>query len=91
MNLHRRHLTTAQRAIIGARLKEYYAKDANERQGSRTDIVENLPECSAGTARDKAGDVVGVSGRSVDDASKVLSSSLDAAIGTALQLATLRR
>ena len=73
VNICRRHLVESQRAMIGARLKEHYAEEAKERQGTKTDILENLPECSsAGDARDKAGAVVNVSGRSVDHASKVL-------------------
>ncbi len=74
INLHRRHLTTSQRAMIAARCKGVYEEEAKERQGARTDIKENLPECSKGQARDKAGKALAVSGKTVDAASKVLRS-----------------
>ena len=42
-------------------------KDAKGRQGTRTDlnIPVNLPECLSGDARDKVGDLFGVSGSTV--------------------------
>lgn len=87
-NLHRRHLKESQRAMVAAAAKEVYAKLAKERQRESTsragvasgiarrggvNVVENLPPRSdAGKARDQAAALVGVSGRSVDHASKVL-------------------
>lgn len=59
--------------MVGARIKEYYAKEAKERQGSNQhkSKVENFPPSEVGKARDMAGKAVGVSGRSIDFASKV--------------------
>jgi hypothetical protein len=74
-NLHRRHLSVSQRSMIAARVRELYEQQAKERQGRRTDLVENLPpgaQAQYGKARDQAGEVLGVSGKSVDHASKVL-------------------
>lgn len=83
MNLHRRHLDESQRAMVGGRIKEYEAARAKERQGTRTDIPDNLPESEPGDARDKAGQAVNVSGKSVDCGAKVLakgSAKLQAAV-----------
>lgn len=74
LNLHRRHLDATQQSMIAARAKSLYEKAAKERMlaGKKVDPVENLPQGDVGKARDKAGEAVGVSGRSVDHASKVL-------------------
>lgn len=85
LNLHRRHLTETQRALIGARAKKLYEKQAKERQRIRKGnqpgaTVANLPQLSgnsrtaAGKARDAAGKAVGVSGKSIDYATKLLNS-----------------
>lgn len=39
-NLHRRHLTTSQRACIGAEMVPLLQVEAKQRQGARTDLVE---------------------------------------------------
>jgi hypothetical protein len=67
-NLHRRHLTTTQKAVLALDLEPHFAKRRKETQGTRTDIVANLPQSSMGKARDDAAAVVGVSGRTVQDA-----------------------
>lgn len=63
-NLHRRHLTTGQRAAVGARIKEYETKLAKERQKRKPkSVVEDFPpQNNQSKARGKAGEAVGVSG-----------------------------
>lgn len=78
LNLHRRHLTPAQAAMVGGRVRAIYDEQAKERQQARKgkqsgSTVENLPQLETGKSRDKAGAAVGVSGKSVDFATKVLS------------------
>lgn len=73
LNLHRRHLSSAQSAMCAARAREIYEKQAKERldtKGGRSGPV-NLPEAK-GDARDKAGKAFGVSGKSVDHATRVI-------------------
>lgn len=77
-NVHRRHLTTSQRASVAAKLLPIYEAQAAKRQqaqlkkGSKSPVVENLPPREdAGKARDKAGAAMNVSGKSVDMAEKV--------------------
>ena len=41
----------------------FFEAEAKERQGTRTDIRANLPECSKGRARDHAARALHVSGR----------------------------
>ena len=77
LNLHRRHLTPSQASMVAARAKGIYEEQAKQRQQIRKGhqagaTPVNLPELSKGDARDKAGKAVGVSGRSVDHASRVL-------------------
>ena len=79
-NLHRRHLTEAQRSMVAGEIKKVYSKQAKERQkehggtapGKKKTLPENLPEVNKGDARDKAAEALNVSGRSVDHASKVI-------------------
>lgn len=82
-NLHRRHLTASQRAMIAAKAKELYEKEANKRmtagkgsdgsggRGHKRNPVVSLPK-GLGRARDQAGKAVGVSGSLVDKGAKVL-------------------
>ena len=52
----------SQWAMVAARMKDGYAREAKERQGKRTDLVEKVPPSDGGKARDKAGEAVGVCG-----------------------------
>lgn len=77
-NLHRRHLTETQRGLIGARIKEEYAKLAKERQREHGGTAPGKNTCGksatsdSGKARDQAGAAVGVSGKTVDYGTKLL-------------------
>ena len=73
LNLHRRHLTPSQGSMCAARARAYYDEQARERMnaGAKADPVANLPQGTA-RARDAAGKAFGVSGKSVDYATKVI-------------------
>jgi hypothetical protein len=83
-NLHRRHLDTSQRAMVAARLREAFDVQAAERQKATVGRPKkdadkspvNLP-ANKGDARDKAGEALGVSGKTVDHATAVLESGDD--------------
>jgi len=79
LNTHRRHLTPSQLSMCAARatkLKEKYEAEANQRKlsglkrGNEKPVQENFPE--RGQARDSFGKMFGVSGKSVDHATKVI-------------------
>ena len=80
-NLHRRHLTTSQKAAVAVAYEAELAKLAKARQDAgranshasrRGELVkENLPQPNDGAARDEAGNLFQVSGRSVSDAKYV--------------------
>lgn len=71
LNLARRHMTTEQRAAMGAKLKRWESERAKARQGTRSDLVEKIPQGEEGKARDLAGERVGVNGKYVDAAEKI--------------------
>jgi hypothetical protein len=72
LNLHRRHLSETQLGMVAGRAREMYDQQAKERQrggqGGKL-LVANLPQ---GKSRDAVGAAVGVSGKTVDHATKVL-------------------
>lgn len=72
-NLHRRHLTAGQRAMVAANAKPLYAAEAKERmhKGRPKEGVEIIPQ-DTGKARDKAAAAVGVNPRYVDQAEYVI-------------------
>ncbi len=79
LNLHRRHLTPAQLSLCAARATSLRTKldaEAKQRQKRKpaNSVVENLPpqKSEAGKTRDQIGKMFGVSGKSVDYATKIL-------------------
>ena len=70
-NLHRRHLTSNQRAAMAVRLLPELKKEAKTRQGARNDIVELIPQYEQGKARDHATEIVNTNPRYVSDAEKL--------------------
>ena len=67
-NLHAKKFSTDQKAMIAARLRPYYEKQAKERMEAGNNQhtkrpVEKIPQ---GKARDEAGKAAGVNGRYVD-------------------------
>lgn len=74
LNGPRRHLSASQKAVAGARMREMYDQEAKERQKRKpaNSVQVNLPEQSRGQSRDKVANAVGVSGRTIDFASKVI-------------------
>jgi ParB-like chromosome segregation protein Spo0J len=69
-NIHRRHLTTSQRAMIAGRLKPMFEGAAKQRQGSGLSNLTGL----ARNARDDAASAAGVSPTSTQHALTVLGS-----------------
>lgn len=78
LNLHRRNLTPSQVSMVGARAREIYDRQAKERMLATQNnkaagaAPANLPEQGKGDSRDLAGKAVGVSGKLIDAATKVL-------------------
>jgi hypothetical protein len=72
VNLHRRHLSPSQRAMIAARALTVLEAEARARQGRRTDLGAILRESERGRASEKAAALVGVAPRTVDHAKVVL-------------------
>lgn len=77
LNLHRRHLTTSQAAMCAARAIEVYKAAAKERQktstgGPNPQLCAEMHKAEKGRASVKAGEAFGVSGRTVDYATRVV-------------------
>jgi len=78
-NLHRRHLTASQRAIMATDIKPLLEVEAKKRQATSLPgvyggkpLVENFPQAvETGKSRDQAGDLFGVSGRYVSEAENI--------------------
>ncbi len=69
-NIHRRHLKPGQRAALIGKLREMFVGAAKERQGTRSDLVANLPQGSEPSrkARDDMANAAGVSPRTMQHA-----------------------
>ncbi len=77
LNLHRRHLTPGQRSMIAARARAMYDAAAKERmQAGKKNPPVNVPEGKTGDSRDAVGKSVGVSGKYVDYATKVIANAV---------------
>jgi hypothetical protein len=83
LNLHRRHLTTSQRAMIAQRARDCYDAEALKRKVAggkdagrgrpKQDVAKTAQPIGArGASRDIVGRAVGVSGTTVDQARKVI-------------------
>ena len=70
-NLHRRHLTTTQRAFVGVEAEKLFAIEAKQRQSLGAQVRTKLPEPSKGRARDQAAKAVGVSSSYISEAKKI--------------------
>lgn len=70
-----RNLSITQRGLIAAGFRKYERARAHERKSAlngKTQLPENLPEATTGDARDVAGARMGVSGKTVDTAARIL-------------------
>ena len=71
-NLHRRQLSTSQRAALAAELKPMFEAEAKGRMSAGGKGKANLPYLQKGQSRDQAAEAVNVSGCIVQDAEAIL-------------------
>jgi hypothetical protein len=71
VNLHRRHLTPSQRAIVALEIEPLLAQEARKRRGVRSDLVEKIPRSDFGKARDLAAKITGVNPHYVSDVKNI--------------------
>jgi N6-adenosine-specific RNA methylase IME4 len=65
-NLVRKNFSPSEMVAIARALEPMMRREAKKRQGTRTDLREKNPEVDAGRVRDKLGERVGVSGRTLE-------------------------
>ncbi len=89
-NLHRRHLTESQRAMIGQRVKELCSRDAHARMVAGKAIDDTCADLRKGKSSQEAADAVNVSPRLIDNAHRVVTHGVpelsSAVIGGSLSL-----
>jgi N6-adenosine-specific RNA methylase IME4 len=76
LNVHRRHLTASQRAVIALEVEKAFASEAKQRQGTRTDLGRDLPEMVP-ESRERAAKVARVNSHYVSDAKRIESEAPD--------------
>jgi hypothetical protein len=79
----RRNLSTSQTAMQAGKLAVLYSEKAKARQGTRTDLGQELDESERGNSNKKAADGMGVSPQSVAYAVKILKKGIPELIGLA--------
>lgn len=85
LNLHRRHLSQSQKAMVAVNMLPAIEAEARERQLAtlkQNTVVANLPQRDAepqAKSRDRAGAIMGVSGRMVSDAKTLIETAPDLA------------
>ena len=81
-NIHRRHLNESQRALIGAKFREEFEKEARANMSRDGQGLADLPTVQS---RDRAAEAVNVSSRLVGSAEKVLKDGVPALVEAAKQ------
>jgi ParB-like chromosome segregation protein Spo0J len=71
LNLHRRHLDSSQRAVIGLEVEKALAVEAKARQGARNDISQRFDESRVGRADAQAAALVGSNRQYISDAKRI--------------------
>lgn len=79
LNLHRRHLTSSQRAVIALDVLPMLEEEARARQGQRTDLtsVKDLTDVKSQRATDQAASIVGTNRQYVSDAKRIAQTAPD--------------